>query len=162
MMSEINGEKNDGQKDLPSSEQQREIAAVYNNGRLVRIFVIAVGVIVFLCVVFYVLSTSRACEQNAIEVIEEPKLVALPIGVGLSPAVKVEVRNRSDKAIKVKFECVVYDANGKKSTTVSSPYELLMPGDTATLRGTSADSYPLSQYLDKCASISELNYRISG
>ena len=94
------------------------------------------------------------------EVVSGPELVPYLNGIGMSPAVTVEVKNRSGEAIKVRFECVVYDINGNKTATISSGYELIMPGDTVKIVGTTSKSYPYSQYGDNCASISELNYSV--
>lgn len=154
-------ENNEGNNNEGLTEQQKEeIAAYYRRAKLIRNLIIAAGIFVFVCVIFFVLANTNACSENAIEVVSEPKLVAYPGGEGLKPVVKVEVKNNSNNPIKVRFECVVYGADGKKSTTISSGYELIMPGDVVEIIGTTYDSYPLSQYLDNCIKISELNYSV--
>lgn len=159
-MQEFNENNKCTNEDSLSEQQKAELAAYYRRAKVIRNLFIALGIIVFVCVIFYVLANTNACSENAIEVVSEPKLVAYPGGEGLKPAVKVEVKNNSNNPIKVRFECVVYGADGKKSTTISSGYELIMPGDVVEIIGTTYDSYPLSQYLDNCAKISELNYSV--
>lgn len=159
-MREFEDNKNDNGDDSLSEQKKEDLAAYYRRAKVIRTLFIALGIIVFVCVIFYVLANTNACSENAIEVVSEPKLVAYPGGEGLKPAVKVEVKNNSNNPIKVRFECVVYGTDGKKSTTISSGYELIMSGDVVELIGTTYDSYPLSQYLDHCVKISELNYSV--
>lgn len=152
--------KNENNEELMSEQQKQELAAAYKRSETVRKILIAVGVLIFVCVIFYVISNSRSCAESAMEEVGEPELAAYFGGNGLKPGVSVKVKNKSGNPIKVRFECVVYDVNGNKSTTVSSPYELIMPGDTVEIVGTTSDSYYMSQYADKCASISKLNYSV--
>lgn len=159
-MQEFEENKNDNEKDRLSEQKKEELAAYYRRAKVIRNLIIAAGIFVFVCVIFFVLANINACSENAIEVVSEPKLVAYPGGEGLKPAVKVEVKNKSNNPIKVRFECVVYGSDGRKSTTISSGYELIMPGDIVEIIGTSYDSYPFSLYSDYCASISELNYSV--
>ena len=156
-LKEKNGEEN--KKGL-SEQQKTEMAAAYKNAARMRNLFIAIAVIVFACVIFYVFSNSKSCTKSAMEVVSGPELVPYLNGIGLSPAVTVEVKNRSGEAIKVRFECVLYDINGNKTATISSGYELIMPGDTVKIVGTTSKSYPYSQYDDNCARISELNYSV--
>lgn len=153
-------EKNSENKDGLSDRQKEEIAAAYKNAARIRKLFIAIAVIVFACVIFFVVSNSKSCTENAMEVVSGPELVPYLNGIGMSPAVTVEVKNRSGEAIKVRFECVLYDINGNKTATISSGYELIMPGDTVKIVGTTSKSYPYSQYDDNCARISELNYSV--
>ena len=159
-MQEFEENKNDNEKDRLSEQKKEELAAYYRRAKVIRNLIIAAGIFVFVCVIFFVLANTNACSENAIEVVSEPKLVAYLGGEGLKPAVKVEVKNKSNNPIKVRFECVVYGTDGRKSTTISSGYELIMPGDIVEIIGTSYDSYPFSLYSDYCASISELNYSV--
>lgn len=159
-MQEFEENKNDNEKDRLSEQKKEELAAYYRRSKVIRNLIIAAGIFVFVCVIFFVLANTNACSENAIEVVSEPKLVAYLGGEGFKPAVKVEVKNKSNNPIKVRFECVVYGTDGRKSTTISSGYELIMPGDIVEIIGTSYDSYPFSLYSDYCASISELNYSV--
>ena len=55
------------------------------------------------------------------------------------------------------FLCIsgrgLYQEKGKEA-------RVLLPGDVVEIVGTTYDSYPLSQYLDNCTKISELNYSV--
>lgn len=159
-MQEFEENKNDNEKDCLSEQKKEELAAYYRRAKVIRNLIIAAGIFVFVCVIFFVLSNTNACSENAMEVVSGPELVAYLGGEGFKPAVKVEVKNKSNNPIKVRFECVVYGTDGRKSTTISSGYELIMPGDIVEIIGTSYDSYPFSLYSDYCASISELNYSV--
>lgn len=159
-MQEFSEHKNDSDKNRLSKQQKEEIAEYYRRARLRRNLLVAAGVIVFICTIFFVLSNTNACSENAIEVVSDPELVASLRGEGFAPVVRVEVKNKSNNPINVRFECVVYGVDGRKSTTISSGYELIMPGDVVEIIGTSYDSYPFSQYSDNCARISELNYSV--
>ncbi len=159
-MQEFEENKNDNEKDRLSEQKKEELAAYYRRTKVIRNLIIGAGIFVFVCVIFFVLANTNACSENAMEVVSGPELVAYLGGEGFKPAVKVEVKNKSNNPIKVRFECVVYGTDGRKSTTISSGYELIMPGDIVEIIGTSYDSYPFSLYSDYCASISELNYSV--
>ena len=153
-------DRKEGNEGVLSEQQRQELAAAYKRAQTVRKILIAIGILIFLCVVVYVVSNSKACVESAMEEVSEPKLVGYLGGYGMKPGVSVEVKNKSNDPIKVRFECVVYDVNGNKSTTVSSSYELIMPGDTVKIVGTASESYYFSEYAEKCASISKLNYSV--
>lgn len=159
-MQELDQEPNEQKVEQLTEQQNHEAAIAYRKEKRRKTIYIAAIIFVFTCVLFYLLFNTRACSEYAMEQVGQPELVPYLSGEGFSPAVQVQIRNKSDKAIKVMFECVVYDTSGKKTTTISSAYELIMPGETVKIVGRTSASYSFSLYSDYCASISELQYMV--
>lgn len=159
-MQDFNQEPNEGNIEQLTEQQKQDAAIAYQKAMRRKKIYIAAMILIFACVVFYVLSNTGACSEYAMEQVSQPELVVSLGGEGFTPTVHVQVRNKSSKAIKVRFECVVYDVNGKQTTRISSPYELIMAGETVEIVGTTSESYSFSSYSDRCARISELQYSV--
>ena len=153
--------KNENNEELMSEQQKQELAAAYKRSETVRKILIAAGVLIFVCVIFYVISNSRSCTESAMEEVGEPALGALQKGNGLTPIVTVTVKNNSDKPITVMFHCVVYGSDGNKTTTISSTHELIMPGETVKITGVTANIYAVTEFNERCVRISALSYDVS-
>lgn len=137
--------------------------AKVHNGNIKRGGIIAaakVAVIVLLILSFIVLSA--ACTNRNIEIVQKPAFAIAYNSQkgGIIPTVAVVVKNTSDKPIKCMFHCYIYDGDGNRTTTVSSQYEMIMPGESVTIKGTSSDVFSTVDFYEKCVKIDNVTYDV--
>ncbi len=141
------------------SDSERGLAVKNRiSGRNMRaIAILGIFAVVICCLPVF----ATACTGGVMEIVSEPALGALQKGNGLTPIVTVTVKNNSDKPITVMFHCVVYGSDGNKTTTISSPHELIMPGETVKITGVTANIYAVTEFNERCVRISALSYDVS-
>lgn len=138
-------------------------AAEVHNGNIKREGIIAAAkVAVIVLLILSVIVLSAACTNRNIEIVQKPAFAIAYNSQkgGIIPTVAVVVKNTSDKPIKCMFHCYIYDGDGNRTTTVSSQYEMIMPGESVTIKGTSSDVFSTVDFYEKCVKIDNVTYDV--